>query len=100
MNLVYGQHQLCGLVSCAGNNSGSSLQSTDISGRSSTNSRLTLLARLSSKSKTDVGRVSSNRHEAEQGALTSAHRSGSYPSVLGSDPVSYTHLTLPTICSV
>lgn len=91
-HLVYGQHQLCGLVSCAGNSSGSSLQSTVIPGHPSTNnSRLRLLARLSSKSGDDVGRVDGNRlrNEAAGGVLASAYRKSGSPSFLASDPLSH-----------
>lgn len=90
-NLVYGQHQLCGLVSCAGRSSGSSLQSTIIPVHPSTNnSRLRLLARLSSSSRADVGRVDSNRmrHEAAGGVVASACRNSASPSFLRNDPLS------------
>ena len=89
--LVYGQHQLCGLVSCAGSSSGSSLQPTIIPVHpSANNSRLRLLARLSSNSRADVGRVGSNRlrHEAAGGVMASAYRKSASPSFIGSDPLS------------
>lgn len=91
-HLVYGQHQLCGLVSYAGNSSGSSLQSTVIPGHPSTNnSRLRLLARLSSKSGDDVGRVDGNRlrNEAAGEVLASAYRKSGSPSFLASDSLSH-----------
>eukprot|EP00904_Undaria_pinnatifida_P004005 jgi/Undpi1/13605/HiC_scaffold_9.g03259.m1 len=90
-HLVCGQHQLCGLVSCAGNGSGSSQLQATIPGRPSTNnSRLRLLARLSSKSSADIGGGSNRiRHEAAGGLLTSAHKKYSPPSFLGIDSLSH-----------